>query len=264
MDLIIAWLKEVTKHGQTTQRFGAKVQFHGELHLFREDVREAIKRAEHLTKNNSKSVLNVCFGYTSQNEMCGAIQKTVHSHSEPLLPNSARVFSEARITNAIQRKNLKEVADSYEQMVEGSTINRSPGDTSVNESDVQSISSIDDSDRGFLSSRTSLSHTPDFSISKTNLQYPDPENITATTISSYTMNSGLWPLDILIRTSGVTRLSDFMLWQCHETTHIEFLSCKWPDFDIWSLLPVLLRWQRRHSNEIELKYDSTVKHTKIL
>lgn len=51
------------------------------------------------------------------------------------------------------------------------------------------------------------------------------------------------PLDLLVRTSGVERLSDFMLWQCHENTSIVFLKCLWPEFDLWHFLPVLVEWQ---------------------
>lgn len=53
------------------------------------------------------------------------------------------------------------------------------------------------------------------------------------------------PIDILVRTSGVERLSDFMLWQCHEDTEIAFLDVLWPEFDLWHFLPVLWKWQRR-------------------
>ena len=52
-------------------------------------------------------------------------------------------------------------------------------------------------------------------------------------------------LDLLLRTSGVERLSDFMLWQCHEDTDIVFLKCLWPEFDLWTFLPVLVEWQWR-------------------
>lgn len=52
-------------------------------------------------------------------------------------------------------------------------------------------------------------------------------------------------MDILIRTSGEIRLSDFMLWQSSRACHIEFLDCYWPEFTFWKLLPIVLRYQLR-------------------
>ncbi len=75
--------------------------------------------------------------------------------------------------------------------------------------------------------------------------YPDPETITASTINDHLFTAGDPPLDLLIRTSGVKRLSDFMLWQCHEDTEIVFLDCLWPEFDLRQFLPVLVEWQWR-------------------
>lgn len=53
------------------------------------------------------------------------------------------------------------------------------------------------------------------------------------------------PMDLLIRTSGEIRLSDFMLWQSSRECHIEFVDCFWPEFTFWKLLPILLRYQLR-------------------
>lgn len=53
------------------------------------------------------------------------------------------------------------------------------------------------------------------------------------------------PMDILIRTSGEIRLSDFMLWQSSRACHVEFVDCFWPEFTFWKLLPILLRYQLR-------------------
>ncbi|KAG0283352.1 cis-prenyltransferase, partial [Dissophora globulifera] len=53
------------------------------------------------------------------------------------------------------------------------------------------------------------------------------------------------PMDILIRTSGEIRLSDFMLWQSSRACHVEFIDCYWPEFTFWKLLPILLRYQIR-------------------
>ena len=56
---------------------------------------------------------------------------------------------------------------------------------------------------------------------------------------------------MLIRTSGVQRLSDFMLWQCHQDTDIIFVEDLWPDFDMWTFLPILLNWGLKRKKDIE-------------
>ncbi|EMD38029.1 hypothetical protein CERSUDRAFT_93552 [Gelatoporia subvermispora B] len=53
------------------------------------------------------------------------------------------------------------------------------------------------------------------------------------------------PLDLLIRTSGVKRLSDFLLWQCCENTQLQFSPTYWPDFGLWDIVPMLLDYQRK-------------------
>jgi len=61
-----------------------------------------------------------------------------------------------------------------------------------------------------------------------------PENINATLFSKYTSLSGLPKVDLLIRTSGEVRLSNFLLW---DIAYSEFYFCKtlWPDFNERSL-----------------------------
>lgn len=50
--------------------------------------------------------------------------------------------------------------------------------------------------------------------------------------------------DLLIRTSGVSRLSDFLLWQCSTShTSIHFLRRMWPEIGVADMLPILLSWQ---------------------
>ncbi|KAJ3576233.1 hypothetical protein NP233_g557 [Leucocoprinus birnbaumii] len=56
---------------------------------------------------------------------------------------------------------------------------------------------------------------------------------------------GTPPLDVLVRTSGVKRLSDFMLWQCCENTQIQFSPKYWPDFGLWDFIPIILDYQRK-------------------
>jgi undecaprenyl diphosphate synthase len=48
-------------------------------------------------------------------------------------------------------------------------------------------------------------------------------------LPGFLMTGGIPDPDLLIRTSGEKRLSNFLLWQCAYTEFV-FLSCLWPDF----------------------------------
>ncbi|WVN85085.1 di-trans,poly-cis-decaprenylcistransferase [Cryptococcus depauperatus CBS 7841] len=52
-------------------------------------------------------------------------------------------------------------------------------------------------------------------------------------------------LDILVRTSGVKRLSDYMLWQASDDTQLHFVDTYWPDFGLSDMVPILLGWQQK-------------------
>ena len=58
----------------------------------------------------------------------------------------------------------------------------------------------------------------------------DPEEITEETISNYLDTKGLPDPDLLIRTSGEERLSNYLLWQL-AYTEFYFTDVPWPDFD---------------------------------
>lgn len=49
-------------------------------------------------------------------------------------------------------------------------------------------------------------------------------------------------LDILVRTSGHTRLSDYMLWQCHQDCMIKFSNILWPDYRFYCTWWTIFKW----------------------
>ncbi|WFC98525.1 ditrans,polycis-polyprenyl diphosphate synthase [(2E,6E)-farnesydiphosphate specific] [Malassezia yamatoensis] len=53
------------------------------------------------------------------------------------------------------------------------------------------------------------------------------------------------PVDILVRTSSVHRLSDFLLWQCNDHTQLHFVQQYWPLFGAREFVPILLQYQRK-------------------
>lgn len=70
------------------------------------------------------------------------------------------------------------------------------------------------------------------------------EDITETQISRY-LDTAQWPdPDLLIRTSGEKRLSNFMLWQI-SYSEISLLKTFWPDFTPQHLLEAVVDFQKR-------------------
>lgn len=57
-----------------------------------------------------------------------------------------------------------------------------------------------------------------------------PENVDETLLNQYTSMADLPPLDLLIRTGGEVRISNFLLWQC-AYSELFFSDKLWPDFD---------------------------------
>lgn len=64
------------------------------------------------------------------------------------------------------------------------------------------------------------------------------------TIEKYLYTHGQPPLDLVVRTSGEQRLSNFMLWQV-AYAELYFPKTYWPDFDQAALLTALQEYQQR-------------------
>ncbi|PYI06466.1 Undecaprenyl diphosphate synthase [Aspergillus sclerotiicarbonarius CBS 121057] len=260
MELARVQLSQMVQHGEILDRYGAKVRVLGRLDLLRPDVLAAVDRAVDMTSGNGNCILNICFPYTSRDEITSAVRQTVAEYSQPLpssrpsTTSSRSPFSETHIT-----QNIRAQA----QVVKGEDV---PSDTeTASQSSAEGGASkhnlpngVYENGSSFSSSSTlHLAGQPDTTNGKAAVSEPtpgkeshvfmSPETITRQTLSDHLFTYDNPPLDLLVRTSGVERLSDFMLWQCHEDTEIVFLDILWPDFDLWHFMPVLLGWQRRIS-----------------
>lgn len=194
---------------------------------------------------SSRPVLNLCFPYGSREEITQAVRATVTEYLGPPPPKPSG-FSQARISQNIRVRNMSR--PDLPSIEEAPSIPSSPA-----------LDAVDDS----ISSSATL-HQPESptprNLSATNL--PDPETITSEMLTNHMYTAGDPPLDIFVRTSGVERLSDFMMWQCHQDTQLFFLKCLWPEFDLWRFLPVLIEWQwRQRQKDMEEKPRKGVKQS---
>ena len=206
MEIAKIKLSQLCQHGELMDQYGASLRILGHRSLLRQDVLEAIEQATEMTRHNDKyatsrimiplfteaisndvclrAILNVCFPYTSRDEITTAIRDIVSSSTIP----------------------------------QTSPPSPSPSDSSTSTS---------------TSTSSDKTATPGLM---------DIESITEKTVTQHMFTSDCPPLDLLVRTSGVERLSDFMMWQCHQDTDIVFADCLWPQFDIWKFLPILINW----------------------
>lgn len=194
-----------------------------------------------------RAILNVCFPYTGRDEIATAIRETVAEYSTPVTAPIKRNFSEGHITRNIRARRFPSVQFSGAPL--SSENGHYPQDQDMDASTTSSTTLVPES-----------SHNDDRRLSS---EFADAEQITAETLDTHMFTANLPPVDLMIRTSGVERLSDFMLWQCHENTTIVFLECLWPEFGLWHFLPVLLEWQWRHEREQRKGREMMRRHAKV-
>ncbi|KAF3393616.1 hypothetical protein DPV78_009876 [Talaromyces pinophilus] len=241
MDMANVKLAQLAQHGDILDRYGASIRFLGRKDLLRPDVVAAVDRAVEVTSRNGDKILNICCPYTSRDEMTHAIRQTVVDYSTPLEAARANAgrkpFSESHIASNIRAQTLQNMKDQEDSdSASAFSQDEDNGSPSANQAN-----KVYDSPSSFSSSTT---------LHLNGQAAGSPEYLSSEFITSQTLTERMYtgnnpPIDILVRTSGVERLSDFMLWQCHEDTEIAFLDVLWPEFDLWHFLPVLWKWQRR-------------------
>ncbi|EGV63983.1 cis-prenyltransferase [Yamadazyma tenuis] len=154
MDLAKSKFKQVTQHGELCEEYGVRIRILGNTALLPPDVRKVLNETEQITKNNKRATLNVCFPYTSRDEITHSIKCIVNE--------------------SIKQNDF---------IIDQSTIDK------------------------FL----------------------------------YTRDSP--PLDLMIRTSGTYRLSDFLLWQVVSSDcAVVMVETLWPEFTPYHMAKILLNW----------------------
>ncbi|GAI81349.1 unnamed protein product, partial [marine sediment metagenome] len=72
-----------------------------------------------------------------------------------------------------------------------------------------------------------------------------PREIDENLFSRYLYTDGIPDVDLVIRTGGEMRLSNFMIWQAAYSEYY-FTDVLWPDFDTKELVKALAAYRQRH------------------
>jgi ditrans,polycis-polyprenyl diphosphate synthase len=64
-------------YSELVRQYGIGIRVLGDTSLLPEDVRQVIRKAVDLTKKNNRAILNMCFPYTSREELTMATRSLV-------------------------------------------------------------------------------------------------------------------------------------------------------------------------------------------
>lgn len=94
------------------------------------------------------------------------------------------------------------------------------------------------------SSRWELAHAMQLAAEDVQKGKLSPEQVTEDTIERYLTTAGMPDPDLLIRTSGELRISNFLLWQL-AYSELYFTDLLWPDFTVEELYHAIVDYQHR-------------------
>lgn len=82
-----------------------------------------------------------------------------------------------------------------------------------------------------------------------------PSDVNEDVISRAMMTNQMPDLDLLVRTSGEVRLSDFLLWESSHSCLL-FDQVLWPEFSIWDLYKAIIYYQRHQPALFKARAES--------
>ncbi|KAL1300796.1 hypothetical protein HN51_045444 [Arachis hypogaea] len=228
MELMQEKIEELLQDESIINEYGVKLHFIGNLQLLAEPVRISMEKAMNVTAHNKQRVLLVCVAYTSSDEIVHAVEESFKELWNEVHKSSGATVSNGTIgqldrspkRNGI-RVNAQDSCEDYaRQNADGST-DRS-GETEISSCNgMVEIAEEGKHDQGELPAikLTDVEKNMYMAVA------PDP--------------------DILIRTSGEVRLSNFLLWQT-STCPLYSPAALWPEIGLRHLIWAVLNFQRHH------------------
>ncbi|XP_022739354.1 rubber cis-polyprenyltransferase HRT2-like isoform X2 [Durio zibethinus] len=252
MDLMLEKIEALLMEESIVNQYGIRVYFIGNLKLLSEPVRAAAEKVMSVTANNNKAVLLVCVAYTSSDEIVHAVEESCKDkRSEIRLWNSSETnngeiedVKEVKKTNCMIVHDIQNLCD--DRSAESQGLKSSRGCNGVI-GGFQRENGFDSRWDEVLTSKAS--RTGEFSGMEVegceNLREKHPV-IKLVDVEKHMYMAVAPDPDILIRSSGETRLSNFLLWQTSYCP-LYYPAALWPEIGLWQLTWAILNFQRTHS-----------------
>lgn len=190
----------------------------------------------------------------------GIPEVTVYAFS---IENFKRTKDEVDALMELARQKFQRLVDERDKLMEYSVRIRVIGNLSLLPQDVQELIAkavvmTKNNDKTFLNVAFAYTAHDEMmnAVKSISLGVGDgnlsPEDISENLIGqSLYLNESPDP-DLVIRTSGEVRFSDFLLWQL-SYSYIYFTDVLWPEFSIWHLLAAVFHYQRNYDHIQRIK-----------
>jgi len=216
MTLATAKFSEMLTHLGLVDSHGARICVLGDLGRLPPEVQTAATDVMERTAGNSQLLLNICFSYSAHLEVAHAISRVI---AEP-------------------GPDTDLPADALPLCVPAAPSAPSAADESACP-ETSGAPCLSSAPADPLAESTGVA-APAHARTQARRQAPEPAVLHALERSLYT--SGMPEPDLLVRTSGESRLSDFLLWQSGHT-HLCFVPRLWPEFTYWDWVRIVLGYQ---------------------
>ncbi|KAG6646250.1 dehydrodolichyl diphosphate synthase CPT3-like [Carya illinoinensis] len=255
MNLMLEKIEELLREESIVNQYGIRIYFIGNLNLLSEPVRVAAEKAMAATATNTKTVLLICVAYTSYDEILHAVQESCK-----IKRNEIEERNVSKVSNGVTEgaEEVDEIHGVIMHNVQGYCENSSNKFQVLNTSRVCDSVTRDEKknevvvnavggsckikwDEAASRACNVLIEGVEESMKK---QWVLPP-IKLLDVEKHMYMSVAPEPDILIRTSGETRLSNFLLWQ---TTNCPLYSptALWPEIGLWHLVWAVLNFQRSY------------------
>ncbi|KAG4992144.1 hypothetical protein AAZX31_09G181200 [Glycine max] len=251
MELMREKIEELLQQESLINEYGVRLHFIGDLQLLTEPVRASVEKAMRVTAHNNQRVLLICVAYTSRHEIVHAVQECCKEKW-----NEVQASKEAKLTNGAFAR--------IDQGLKGNGFDLLFQDSSKDYQNVtKACSSVPKGVQGAGEKDGMLEHT----VEKHSENNSEAEITLCNELFEMTeerkYKQGDVPLiklvdiekhmymavapdpDILIRTSGEARLSNFLLWQT-STCPLYAPTALWPEIGLRHLVWAVLNFQRHH------------------
>lgn len=206
-----------------------RIKICGNLSYVNDSYRRIINDIEQKTKEFDNLILNIFFSYTSKNEM------SLCRFSPTLYFDTYKnLLAQKKISYTLYSSNYKHTKTDEEL------------------NNPETVSAVLEGNNSQKSFKTKCI------CDKT--MYLNEEHLSILEYHKQLLTGDLPPPNILIRTSGEQRLSDFMLYQVSEFTEIYFVNDCWPVFNFLQFIYVILHYTIFHTTEFSFSYSNPCAH----